>query len=83
MLSFEFQERHMGHLGKKSRSCAEVERIRLTFDLTSGIQFRRWKHSTLSLLRERVRSPQQKGFITLRVLINMVGQWGCSSVRKS
>lgn len=72
MLFFEFQKRHMG---KKSRSCAEAERIWLTFDLTSDIQVRRWKYSTLSLLSERVCSPQHRGFITLRVLINMVGQW--------
>lgn len=39
MVSFEFQERHMGHPGKKRKSCAEEEIRRLTSELTSDIQF--------------------------------------------
>jgi hypothetical protein len=55
LLNFKIKERIMEQLGRKYKSLAKAEIVRLAFDLTTVTSnFRRWKSSTLSLLRERM-----------------------------
>lgn len=73
----------MGHPGKRSKSYAESEIIKLIFEFNQWHSVSGDSNAAFSILRERVWnrgkwSFQRQGITTLRVSVNMVRLWTVS-----